>query len=396
MLAFDDALAKVLSSARQVGTERVELGRASGRVLRQELRAGQPIPAFDYSAMDGYAVRVADFAGAGPWKLPVRGESQTGHIAPELVAASACRIFTGAALPEGSDAVVMQEDVQRNGDAAQFASAPSLWQHVRKQGEDLAAGAVALAAGTRLKPTSIGLIAALDHASVLVSRRPRVSIVCTGDELRPPGSSARPGSIPESNGYALAALLRQVGADASLAPLAADDRGTIESLLAAAAESADLVLTVGGVSVGDHDLVRPALESLGATLEFYKVRIKPGKPLTFGRLGRAAVLGLPGNPVSAQVTFALFGAPLLRAMQGDANPVPPRRRVELLSEIRQKPGRRAFNRGVYRDGGVLPATGQASGSVVSMAWADALIEVPEEAEALPQGSLVSTLALVDL
>jgi molybdopterin molybdotransferase len=290
----------------------------------------------------------------------------------------------------------MQEDVQRSGDCVTFSAAPTPYAHVRRKGEDMQAGATALSSGSRLHGGSLGLIAALDHMSVLVSRRPRVVIVCTGDELRDPGSEARPGSIPESNGYALSGFVRQVGGEPLLAPLARDDAEGTRRLLAEAAEGADMLLTVGGVSVGDHDVVRPALEALGAQLEFYKVRIKPGKPLTFGRLGRTCVLGLPGNPVSAQVTFALFGAPLLRSLQGDGVALPRRRTAELLATITQKTGRRAFIRGAYQTGGVQPFLHQASGSSVSMARADALIEVPEDVERIPAGDQVETISLAEL
>ncbi len=397
MLAFDDALQKVLAAATPIGTERVELVSALGRVLREDLIAHTAMPAFDYSAMDGYAVRIADFNGDGPLALPVVGESQTGHPAPTLEPGTTCRIFTGAQLPDGADAVVMQENVERQGNTATFSSEPPAFNHVRRKGEDLEENTAALTSGTRLSAGCIGLIAALDRMSVLVSRRPRVVIVCTGDELRPPGSRARPGSIPESNGYALSGLIRQVGCEPLLAPLAPDDMNATKQLLEQAVTGADVLLTVGGVSVGDHDVVRPALESLGATLDFYKVRIKPGKPLAFGRIGKTLIFGLPGNPVSAQVTFTLFGAPLLRSLQQDATALPRRRRAKLLHEIRQKPGRRAFSRGRYQDdGGVEPMTNQASGSPVSMARADALIDVPHDAEHLPAGSVVDTIPLAEL
>lgn len=395
MLLFQEALQKVLAAAAPLGTERLGLVQAFGRVLRQDLTARADMPAFDYSAMDGYAVQTAEFAST-PLSLPVVGESQTGHPAPKLQPKTTCRIFTGAELPTGANAVVMQENVQRTADAATFTVKPEPFAHVRRRGEDMQAGTVALRSGARLHGGCLGLIAALDHMSVLVSRQPRVVIVCTGDELRDPGSVARPGSIPESNGYALSGFVRQVGGDPILAPLAKDDAEATRRLLAEAVEGADLLLTVGGVSVGDHDVVRPALEALGAQLEFYKVRIKPGKPLTFGRLGRTLILGLPGNPVSAQVTFALFGAPLLRSLQADSAPLPRRRTVVLLSEITQKAGRRAFVRGAYHPDGVEPFTNQASGSAVSMALADALIEVPEDVERIPAGDRVDTISLAEL
>jgi molybdopterin molybdotransferase len=372
------------------------LSEALGRVLREQLAATTPIPAFDHSAMDGYAVRVADFSAEGPWTLPVIGESRTGGLAPKLEAQSACRIFTGAALPEGADAVVMQEDVERDGSSARFSERPPRHAHVRLSGEDLETGAVALDRGTRLGPTQIGLVASLDRPTLLVSRRPRVHIVCTGDELRAPGDPPRPGSIPESNGTALAAFVTALGGAPTLLPYARDDRDETQRSIDRALTESDLVLTVGGASVGDHDLVRPALEAAGASLDFWKVRIKPGKPLIFGKRGEVSILGLPGNPVSALVTFVLFGAPLLRSLAGDARAVPMFRSAQLTAPLRQKPGRRGFYRATLQGDEVTVLSNQASGAPTSMAWANCLAIVPEDSEGYEQGARVSVLALGDV
>jgi len=396
MLPFADALRRIVESAPRLASERVELGLGVGRVLAEDLMARVPLPGFDYSAMDGYAVARSDFAGAGPWSLPVRGESRAGGLAAPLAPGSACRIFTGAPIPEAADAVVMQEDVAREGDCARFAVAPALGAHIRRRGEDLPEGAAALSKGTRLTPFQIGLAAAVDRSELLVARRPRVTILCTGEELRSPGSPATPGSIPDSNGPSLAALVASAGALPVLAARTGDTMEATEAALRAALRGCDLLLTVGGVSVGEHDLVRAALARVGAELEFWKVQIRPGKPLAFGRHGETLILGLPGNPVSAQLTFALFGMPLLRAMQGDRQPIPPRGRARLHSALRQTPGRTGFYRAQLQGDSAIPATNQASGSAASLAHADALLILPADSAGLAAGESVELIRLAEL
>jgi molybdopterin molybdotransferase len=396
MLAFHDALRRVLAEAPRLPTERLPLEATLGRVLSETLHAVLPLPPHDYSAMDGYAVSTASFVGPGPWVLPVRGESRTGRPAPALSTDAACRIFTGAPIPEGADAIVMQENVQRDGESARFAEPPKRGEHVRRAGEDLAQGAVALAAGTRLGPYQLGLAAAADHGEIVVARRPRVTIAATGDELRKPGTAGRPASIPESNGVAIAALATQAGATTRVAPSSSDDLEETRARFAAALDDSDLLVTIGGVSVGDYDVVRPALEGAGVTLAFYKVAIKPGKPLTLGRRGSTVVLGLPGNPVSAQVTFALFGVPLLRAMQGDRRATPVPRRVRLGAALRQKPGRRGFYAATLDGDVATPLAGQSSGSTVSLAHADALVVVPEDSEGYAAGDAADAILLGDV
>ncbi|HYQ02168.1 MAG TPA: gephyrin-like molybdotransferase Glp [Polyangiaceae bacterium] len=396
MLPFADALQRIVDSAAILGSERIELGLGVGRVLAEDLMARSPLPGFDYSAMDGYAVARSAFEGAGPWSLPVRGESRAGSLATPLAVGSACRIFTGAPVPEGADAVVMQEDVTRDGDNARFAAAPALGAHIRRRGEDLPEGAVALAKGTRLTPFHIGLAAAVDRSELLVTRRPRVTILCTGEELRSPGSPATPGTIPDSNGPSLAALVAATGAIPQLAPRIGDSLEATEAALRDALRGCDLLLTVGGVSVGEHDLVRAALARVGAELEFWKVQIRPGKPLAFGRHGSTAILGLPGNPVSAQLTFALFGMPLLRAMQADRAPIPPRGRARLQNALRQNPGRTGFYRAQLQGDLAITASNQASGSAVSLAQADALLIVPADSSGLAAGESVEFIRLAEL
>jgi len=396
MIPFNDAVRQILESARVMGSERVALGAAAGRVLAEDLIAHTPLPTFDYSAMDGYAVASADFSGEAPWTFSVRGESRAGGTAPALERSSVCRIFTGAPIPEGADTVVMQENVVRESELAKFAQRPTRGAHIRRQGEDLAAGAVALARGTRLSGFHLGLAAAVDRNELLVARRPRVAILCTGEELRAPGSHATPGSVPDSNGPSLAALIASAGGSAELMPRTRDDLEATQTALKAALESADVLLTVGGVSVGEHDLVRAALANIGAELEFWKVQIKPGKPLAFGHFGSTHILGLPGNPVSAQLTFALFGVPLLRAMQGDRKPLPVRARARLAADFRQKPGRTSFFRATLEGDTVKLAQNQASGSTASLAYADALVVIPADTEELSAGDWVELIRLAEL
>ena len=396
MLSFAEALRRVLDGVEPLGSERLGLRAAAGRVLARDLVAPLALPRFDHSAMDGYAVDSRVFAGAGPWQLAVRGESRAGGEPAPLVAGSACRIFTGAALPAGADAVILQEDTRLSGDRAVFSEAARPGQNVRRRGEDLAEGALALRAGTRLGAFQLGLAASLDQVELLVCRRPRVSIVCTGDELRAPGSPGAASSIPESNGLCVAIEAERIGAVAELAELAADDTAATVRTFASLLGTADLLVTIGGVSVGDYDVVRPALEAAGAQLDFWKVQIKPGKPLAYGRCGKTRILGLPGNPVSAQLTFALFGLPLLRALSGERDAQPRFRSARLLAELRQRPGRLGFYRARSTADGVLPLVNQASGNVVSMAEADALIAVPADSTGYAAGEMVEILRLNEL
>jgi molybdopterin molybdotransferase len=408
MLTFDEAQARILALARSAAapqarawaSERVSLDDACGRVLGEDVASPAFVPAFDYSAMDGYAVATASFAGEGPWTLDVRGESKTGAVPEALVPGTACRIFTGAEIPAGADAVVMQEKVERKGDVASFATSPRAGQHIRRRGEDLARGAIALTRGTRLRASHVALAATMDRAWLEVARRPVVTILGTGDELRAPGGSPAPGTIPESNGVALRAMATHAGAIARVGPAVKDDREATERAFDAALRGTDVLITVGGVSVGDHDLVRPALEAIGVTLDFWKVAIKPGKPIAVGRRGDAIVIGLPGNPASAMVTFALFCAPLLRALQGDRAPVAAPVRARLGKAITREAGRTEFVRAsIERDAGVLsvrPLGNQASGAVTSMAAADGLLRIPADATAIAEGDEVDVLLASEL
>jgi molybdopterin molybdotransferase len=402
MLDFEAARQRIVALATPLGVARVGLLEAVGRCLAEDVTAPRDQPRRDTSAMDGYAVATRSCEGVGPFRLRVRGESRAGSPLAALHEGAACRIFTGALLPSGADAVVLQENVERDAEYIRFSVAPKLGEHVRPQGQDLREGQIALAKGTRISAFSIGLLASLERQQVLVTARPRVAILCTGDELYATGlqpelqNSASEARIPESNGVALAALCRSVGAEVDLLPPVKDDPEAVRKALEPWFERSDVVFTIGGVSVGDHDRVREGLELASATVDFWKVRIKPGKPLLVARRGACIILGLPGNPVSSQVTFSLFGAPLLRAMQGDARPIPETSCAKLTSAIEQKPGRAGFYRvrlsGEYAE----PLSNQSSGSSASVALADGLALVPAESAGMAVGESIRVLRLQDI
>jgi molybdopterin molybdotransferase len=392
MLTFDEARTSLLTEVLRMSSERVPLALAGGRVLAEDLVAREPLPRFDYSAMDGYAVATSDLAGDGPWELPLSGESRAGGEAPALVERTASRILTGAPIPPRADAVVMQEHVTREERIIRFGERPRPGQHIRRAGEDVARDAIVLPAGTRLSAGALALAAMLDRAELVVARRPRVTILCTGDELRAVGAEPRPASIPESNSAPLAALARQAGAVVRIAPIAPDEPRAMRTALEQGLEGTDVLLTVGGVSVGDHDVVRPALERAGVRIDFWKVAIKPGKPLAVGRGAGAHVLGLPGNPASAIVTFAVFGMPLLRAMQGDSRPRAMPLRVHLAASRKRSPDRLELVRATLHEAGdrlsARAHDNQASGAATSLAFSDGLALVPPGAGPIEAGAVV--------
>jgi molybdopterin molybdotransferase len=293
----------------------------------------------------------------------------------------------------------MQENVTREGDRATLAARPKVGQNIRRRGEDIAVGAEAIARGTRLTAGALALGAMLDRAEVSVGRRPRVTIVCTGDELRPAGTTPAPATIPESNSGALAVLARQAGAVVRVAPIVRDDPGAVDRALGDALGEADVVVTVGGVSVGDYDVVRPALERAGVAIDYWKVAIKPGKPIAVGRRGDTHVLGLPGNPASAIVTFVLFGAPLLRALQGDASPVGPLLPVRLAHARKRPPERLELVRCTLhvegRDLVVRAHDNQSSGAATSLASSEGIAFVPAGPAPLEAGAHVDFLRWSD-
>ncbi len=318
MLKPAEALDRILKSVGDLAPlppERVALADALGRALAADVRAPADLPAFDASTMDGYALRAADAPRPGT-RLPVAFEVFAGHPAPgPLPAGTCCRITTGAPLPDGADAVEMQEEVRRAGKTARFQRAAELRRFVRARGSDLPAGGVALPAGAVVDAGAIGLAAGLGLGELAVHRRPRVAILPTGDELVPVGQPLAPGQAHESNGHAIAAAVREAGAVPLVMPVARDEIGALSRALEEC-RGCDILVTNGGVSVGARDLVREVLESGGAEVDFWRIAMRPGKPVLFGRWGRTAVFGLPGNPASALVTFELFVRPALRTLAG--------------------------------------------------------------------------------
>jgi molybdopterin molybdotransferase len=313
MLSVEEAQARLMALFAPVGTEIVPLEAAAGRVLAADAVAARAQPPFPASAMDGYAVRAADLAGGG--SLRVVGTAQAGRRHPGAVGpGEAVRIFTGAPVPEGADAILIQEDAEREGDIIRARADRDAGPYVRPAGGDFPGGA-RLEAPRRLGPSEVALLAAMGLGAVTVARRPVVALVPTGDELVWPGEAPGPDQIVSSNNFGLKALLEAEGAEARLLPIARDSVESLEAVFALAA-GADLIVTLGGASVGDHDLVRQAALGRGLALDFYKVAMRPGKPLMAGRLGAVPLVGLPGNPVSAMVCGHVFLRPAVRAMLG--------------------------------------------------------------------------------
>jgi len=396
-------LARVLAAIRPVEPARLGLEAAEGAVLAADATAAAPLPSFDNSSMDGYAVHASDIAAAtdqAPVTLPVADQVPAGDTRALTVAPGTCvRIMTGALLPAGADAVVPVELTDGGTGRARFSQPVPKGYSIRRRGDDVAEGEVLLPAGTRLGPAQIALLAASGHGSVLARAAPRVAVIATGNELSEPGSPLVPGRIWDSNTYMLAAAVRQAGGSATR-HRAGDDPETVLALIGELSGQADLLITSGGVSMGgEHDVVKAALSGNGAagTMAFCKVAMQPGMPQGFGVVGpgRTPILTLPGNPVSAFVSFFLFGRPALRALQGLAPQPLPARQAELAGQVRSPQGRRSFLRGVLGPDGatVTPLTGQGSHQLGALARANALIVVPEEVASIAAGEVADVISL---
>jgi molybdopterin molybdotransferase len=374
----------------------VAVGDALGRVLAEDLASRVTQPPVAVSAMDGYAVRQADIATL-PARLKIAGAAPAGgEIPPPVRAGEALRIFTGGPVPEGADTIVIQENTAREGDAVVVKEPSPAGKHIRAAGLDFRAGEVCLRAGRRLTSRDVGLAAAMDHPWVKVHRRPRIAILSTGDELALPGERRRPTDIVSSNGFALAAFCRALGALPTDLGIGRDDRAALDGLIAAA-EGADMLVTSGGASVGEHDLVQEALKARGMALDFWKIAMRPGKPLMFGMLGRTAVLGLPGNPVSSLVCATLFLRPAIERLLGlpEADPTEPARLgVELpANDSREDYLRARLERNGSGEWVATPFSKQDSSMMSLLTAADCLVVRPVGAPATARGEIVRILRL---
>ena len=392
MLQLEEAVARILANVKPIGAEDASLADALGRFAAEEIRARESLPLFDNSAMDGYAVRAEDVAKASretPVALNVIARVAAGERAAMSVQPGSCvRVFTGSPLPQGADAVVMQEDTTLDQGSTESRPTNVLildtvrpWQNVRFQGEDVKKGDVVVRAGERITSSKIGLLAALGFDQLSAAKRPIVGLATTGTELIEPGQPLSPGKIYESNRVTLAGLLREIGAIVKILPIWPDRLEIIRKGLAEAFSECDLIVTSGGVSVGEHDLVKPAFEGIGGRMDFWKVAIKPGKPFVFGRVGEKFLFGLPGNPVSAFVTFLLLVRPAVLKLQGALSTTLQSHPGTLAEDFKNTGDRRHFVRVRVDDGGKVHGSGlQASHALSSLGRANALLDMPAGAE----------------
>ncbi|WP_312563801.1 gephyrin-like molybdotransferase Glp [Diaphorobacter sp.] len=401
---LDEALAELLAQAAPLaGTDTVNTFDADGRVLAQAATSPLQVPPNDNSSMDGYAVRCADVPAAGV-ELPVAQRIPAGAFGVPLAAGTAARIFTGAPVPEGADAIVMQEDCEAlDGDRVRVNAVPAQGQWIRRAGEDITRGAEVLAAGTRLTPAELGLAASIGLGTLQVARRPRVALFSTGDELVMPGdvppAQMKPGAIYNSNRFFLRAMLLRLGCEVSDLGIVPDRREATVAALREAAQGHDLILTSGGVSVGEEDHIKPAVERLG-TLQLWQIAMKPGKPFAYGQIphagGSAHFMGLPGNPVSSFVTFGLLVRPFLLRLQGVRDVAPKAIAATAGFDWPRADKRREFLRVRQGTDGTLELfPNQSSGVLTSAAWADGVVDNPA-GQTIARGDTVRFLPFAEL
>ncbi|MBY6065709.1 molybdopterin molybdotransferase MoeA [Leisingera aquaemixtae] len=390
MIPVSEARAHLLALVSQLETEEVPLDQAAGRVLARDVQARRDQPPFSASAMDGYAVNAAEVELHAMFK--VIGEAAAGHaFAGRVGAGQAVRIFTGAPVPEGASFVVIQEDVTRNGDLITITDEPGSNHNIRPRGGDFTDGQT-VSAPKLLTPADIALLAAMNIPSVPVTRRPEVALISTGDELVMPGGTPGPDQIIASNTFGLKAMLEDLGARARILPIARDTESSLRTAFELA-EGADLVVTIGGASVGDHDLVGKVAQDLGMERSFYKVAMRPGKPLMAGRMGSAAMVGLPGNPVSAMVCGHVFLAPVVRTMLGLPAEAPQLRTAALAAPLPENGPREHYMRAQVENGQLTAFDNQDSSLLTILADANALLVRPPSDGARPAGETVQYLPI---
>ncbi|CAM8632877.1 MULTISPECIES: molybdopterin molybdotransferase MoeA [Sphingobium] len=390
LLPVAEAQARLFALAPRLATETVPITAAAGRWLAQDLAALRDQPWADLSAMDGYAVRAAE--APGPWRVTSESAAGAADLAA-LAPGEASRIFTGAPLPPGADTILIQENATRDGDWLTASADPlPAGRHVRTAASDFAQDALLLEAGGRLGPAQVALAVLGGHGVVPVGGRPTVALLSTGNELVPPGAPTPPGFLPSSNAPMLAALLAALPCDVIDLGIVRDD---LDAMVAAIerARTADIIVSTGGASVGDHDLVRPAFVKAGGALDFWKIKMRPGKPLMAGRIADTLFLGLPGNPVSAFVTATLFLLPLVRHLGGARDPLPPTSDAPLASPLPATGDRDDYLRAWRGPGGIVSVTSQDSAATAAMAKADCLILRPAGSPPAAPGDRVLILPL---
>ncbi len=398
MLDFDEALEKILKHTKRLPAVKISVAESLGRVLAKEIKTREPIPRFDSSSVDGFAVRREDINEASkenPVRLRLQGTRQAGTSRPlSLKPGRTMKIMTGALLPKNTRAIVMKEHVAIDGGIAEFTLPAKEGENVRRKGEEFTRGEIVLSRGTIITPPVVGMLATLGYTSIKGYRVPRVALIVTGNELRTPSGTLRAGEIRDSNSYALAAALRAVGISPTLVLHVPDSREQISRAFARALKKGDVVVSAGGVSVGDFDFVKEVLNDLRVKTVFWRVAMKPGKPNYFGTRGARLVFGLPGNPVSALVSFEMLVMPALRKMMGIHSSEILNSSATLENDVRKGAGRIEFVRAIASrssDGHltVRPVEGQGSHMVGGLAAANCLIKFPKESELINKGEVVA-------